>query len=500
MENGSSGASPRPPDNVKWGTPSNGPASLCDGLELMNWLERFVHEGRYSSVHRRTDPFQPLFQLPPLRCLVGPDAARSDPVARNHLKFLKRAGVDRSGIDFVEFNPDGNGTEDDVWFPYERGLFGWRSGNRWQTTGSRPWGEESLRNFSVRSGLPIDHAKTEHLWYEAALSIPDVHMFMTSRAEFLRKPFKDGVFIVDSTDGLAALGLHQRLNGRTLLPDPLTMEGIWPILRPELLSTETFLPELDRVQHQTRRSGSQKVFDLLASAAGRFNRCLAIRDHLIASYAIRGWAERTEEPAELVADFALQLSGLVDALLRAVNEALGRPIGSDMQVKTSRKELDKLSKGAPASLREVLLREDFEHFNWAVSKLRNTIHAQSLGKGIEGGAGRSGPIVILPVDISDGFEKNAAGLRNHARWIRDTPRQDAQGWRTHGSKIHGPIVVDDLLILAVGFIRGIVSEAPWPANGPDRRDSRPFRPKAEHHLLLSKLYGLERLWNPRLPD
>lgn len=465
----------------------------------MTWLERFVHEGRYSSVRRRADPFQPSFELPPLRCLVGPDAAGNDAVAREHLEFLKRAGADRSGIELVEFNPDGDGTEDDVWFPYDRGLFGWRSGDRWHTTGSRPWGEESFRNFSVRSGVSLEQAQAEHLWFEAALSLPDVHMFMTSRTEFLRNPFNDGVFTVDSTDGLASLGLHQRLSGRTLLPDPLTMEGFWPILRPELLSTETFLPELDRVQHQSRRSGSQKVFDLLASAAGRFSRCLAIRDHLIASYAIRGWAERTEEPAELVADFALQLSGLVDALLRAVNEALGMPIGSDMQVKTSRRDLDKLSKGAPLALREVLLREDFEHFNWAVSKLRNTIHAQGLGKGAEGGAGRRGPIVILPVDISDGFGKNAAGLGNHTRWIRTAPRQEAKGPRTHGSKIHAPIVVEDLLILAAGFIRVIVSETPWPAEGPDHRDGWPFRPKAQHHLLLSKLYGLERLVVPGPP-
>ncbi|GAA1129490.1 hypothetical protein GCM10009670_22590 [Citricoccus alkalitolerans] len=428
---------------------------------------------------------------------MGPDAAGNDAAVRGHLEFLKHAGVDLSGIDFVEFDPHGDGTEDDVWFPYETGLFGWRSGNLWHTSGSRPWREESLRDFRARSGLPREQAQAEHLWIEAARSVPDVHMFMTSQPEFLRKPFNDGVFTVDSSDGMAALGLHQRLSGRTILPGPIAMVGVWQIARPELLSTETFLPELDRVQHQTRRHGPPKVFDLLASASGRFSRCLAIRDRLIASYSIRGWAERTEDPAELVADFALQLSGLIDALLRAVNDALGRPIESDTQVKTSKNDLKKLSKGAPAALREALLQEDFKHFNWAVSKLRNTIHAQSLGKGTEGGVGRTGPTVALPVDISDGIRENAEALGSHDRWMKDPPLQGANGSRMRGARIHAPLVVEDLLVLAMGFIRRIVSATPWPADGPDLREGWRFRPKAHHHMLLSKLYGLEHLLDPQ---
>lgn len=461
----------------------------------MTWSAKFS-DGRRDKTrsHRNGTPFEPSFSLPTLRCLVHERALDGHGEIHDYFEFLDGVGPEASGIELVPFSDNVGEYEDGRWHHTTDGHFFWSDGQRWRRTSGVTNADELRQHFQLASDLAPEEALSLHRWFEAAIRLPQVSIFVTDSRPLLQRPFEEGVQMASPTEALGTIGLHMRLNAKAAVPTVGLSQFRMVLPDPQNWAAEELVPEINDLARLSWHPDGHMAMQLLAVTRHRMARCLTIRDELIASYVFDGWRKRVGEPADLLVDFALHLHGLIDALGRSLKRVTPELDSSVSDRNVWRVDiLQKIAAAAGGETAAVLLSEDFLAFRKTVALLRNTIHAVPPGRGTESGGDRTGPIVHPPEEDVREFLRHTQTLGLTSRWVREHPMMAANWSYEHAPRIDPIAMTDDLLGFAVSYLRTIVRDDPWEA----RHDQTP-REQAQPHLVgqtsyLPLLYGLGHL-------
>lgn len=466
----------------------------CSNGEV-TWSAKFS-DGRRDKTrsHRNGTPFEPSFSMPTLRCLVHDQALNGHAEIGDYFEFLDRVGPEASGIELVRFSDEIGELEDGYWHPTADGHFFWSDGVRWRTTRGLSYADEKRQQFQQVSGLAPEESLRVHRWFEAAVRIPQVSVFVTDSEPLLGRPFEFGVQMASPSEALGTIGLHMRLNAKAALPTVGSRKSRMILPDPQNWAADEFVPEIDNLARLTWHSEAHMALQLLAVTRLRMARCLTIRDHILATYVFNGWQRHLGEPADHLVDFALHLNGLIDALgrsLKRVTPELERSV-SDRNV-WREDAAQRIADAAGGDTATVLLSPEFQAFRRTVALLRNTIHSIPPGRGTEGGVGRTGPIVRPPEEDVQEFLEHAQTLGLTSRWVREHPRMVEDWTYDHAPRIDPIAMTDDLLGFAISYLRAIAQDDPWRR----RHDQEPRTREASflkgETSYLPLLYGLGHL-------
>lgn len=432
--------------------------------------------------------------MPTLRCLVHEHALDGHTVIRDYFNFLEEIGPEASGIELVRFSDEIGEHADGYWHPTADGHFYWSDGERWRRTSGVLHADEMRQQFQLDSGLGPEESLRLHRWFEAAIRLPQVSVFVTDSTPLLRRPFEQGVQMASPTEALGTIGLHMRLSAKATVPTVGSSNGRLVLPDPQEWAVEELVPEIGHLARFRWHPDGHMAMQLLAVTRHRMARCLTIRDQLVASYVFNGWRQRLGEPEDLLVDFALHLHGLIDALGRSVKRTTPELEAAVQDRNIWREDaLKKIAAAAGGETAALLLSSEFQAFRRIVALLRNTIHSSPPGGGTESGGDRTGPIVYPPREDVHEFLEHTQSLGMTSRWVRERPRIAAEWAYERPPRIDPIAMTDDLLGLAVSYLRRIAQDDPWGRRHDQdpRVEEQPFVTGQTSYLPL--LYGLGHL-------
>lgn len=218
-------------------------------------------------------------------------------------------------------------------------------------------------------------ARTRQIYAEIATAL-HADILVTDNEFALAKPNRLSAFAVGPRESLAIVGLHQRLRGIVAINRDL-FDGVLATWQVEHAQAWSMIPTLRDLFDHTFKSGDDAFLDLIRASGNRLKRVLDLRDRLLFESVHPNEPTLFGEPEALVEQIALNLSGMLDALARAMNVALGLDIRPANCSLARRDFQGKLSEPVQRILKEPVSVAVMT----LVRELRNTIHHEDLGGG-----------------------------------------------------------------------------------------------------------------------
>lgn len=210
------------------------------------------------------------------------------------------------------------------------------------------------------------------------------------------------------------------------------------------------------------------------------------RDYLIARHIVSGRRLPYASAEELLEHIATNLSGLFDAIARAINIALSLGMRSR---NCAFHRIDFRSR-LPKEVRDIANEPQFLALLDVIKVLRNTVHHEALGAGTASDHQRkSVPLAMVPLADSDEFLQAADTLRQTSRWVLQFPRTEE--FAQLGLGVYAFPAAEDLQALAVSKGRAILRAMAWPGDAPARESGYWETPEVLGQL--ARLYGLTEL-------
>lgn len=452
---------------------------------------KFQYKG---DLRREGHAFQPCFSWPPLRVVIDPNLAL-DHVEKRYFAFLRNGD---SGVIVLTRVFDGQFRsvgDYEVVFPGEESPG--RDATVRERTGDTITGRAAFNamnnilaafSWAQHAGFDPDEARDRQLDVEAAIAL-QADIYVTENAFALAQTLTGNVFACSVAEALAIIGLQQRLQGRITLdtgPIPMSVDVAWA----EYIQAWALLPktlELFALREDQPGQDTDRWKDLARVGRTRVERCLRARDQILGQSIHPNLALPFDTVDALVERMALNLSGMFDALARAVNAALSLGHRERSYSFTG----DRFRQALPPLLRQLVETDRHQALLKTISVLRNTIHHVALS-GASAGDDRgrvSENYVLLPTSEAQAFREQATDLNTTSRWI-------ASDVDEFGLLLRPAPLVDDLLCESVRLFEGLVSVTEWPGTADEtlriRRDDpgeywMHYTPTVS---LVSRLYGL----------
>lgn len=343
-------------------------------------------------------------------------------------------------------------------------------------------------NWAFASGYDPDDARDRHLDVEAAIALK-ADIYVTEHRFALSQQFTRNVFACSPREAMAVVGLHQRLQDRLLVNSGVFAETL-DLSAAEYVQAWGLLPNTLKLfaRETPLQSDAARWKDLVRVARVRLERCLRARDQILVRSIHPSLSFPFDSNDALVERIALNISGMFDALARAIKEALSLPLRED-QCALSRSEFRRL---LPESVKNLLGTQKNVALMRAVADLRNTIHHEALSHAAQGDS--RGNVeenyVVLPASNAQDFRSWATTLGSTSRWI-------ASDFDDFGLLLRAVPLVEDLMMQSVSLFESVVAQVEWPGteNAQLRvREDDPvewrmhFTPTV---TLVSALYGLK---------
>ncbi|WP_415853342.1 hypothetical protein [Sinomonas sp. G460-2] len=344
-------------------------------------------------------------------------------------------------------------------------------------------------NWARHAGLDPDEARDRQMDVEAAIAL-QADVYVTDNAFALTQTPTGNVFACTADEALAIIGLHQRLQGRIAVDTdsiPTTLDLPWA----EYIQAWALLPNtLNLFALRANQPGQDTDHwkDLARVGRTRVERCLRSRDQILVQSIHPNLALPFDTVDALVERVALNLSGMFDALARAINAALslGREERSCSFTRGDFKQalLPLLQQPVGTDRHKALL--------GVISVLRNTIHHIALS-GASAGDSR-GPVsesyVLLPASEAQKFRRHATTLNTTPRWI-------ASDFDEIGLLLRPVQLIEDLIDESIPLFEELISKTEWPGTVDETPGIRRDDP-GEYWMyytptvsLVSRLYGLK---------
>ncbi|MET3142491.1 UNVERIFIED_ORG: hypothetical protein ABIB13_002208 [Arthrobacter sp. UYEF2] len=338
------------------------------------------------------------------------------------------------------------------------------------------------------SGYDPNEARERHLDVEAAIALK-ADIYVTDNRFALSQQLTGNVFSCSPREAMAIVGLHQRLQDRLLINSGVFAETL-DLTAAEYVEAWGLLPNTLRLfSLQTpEEAEAARWKDLVRVARVRLERCLRARDQIL----VRSIHPRVSFPFDgndaLVERVSLNISGMFDALARAIREGLSLPVRDD-QCAFNKRDFKRV---LPAGIKNLIGTPKNVALMKAVADLRNTIHHEALSHAAQGDS--RGNVeenyVVLPASNAQDFRGWAGTLGATSRWI-------ATDFDDFGLNLRAVPLVEDLMKQSVSLFEAIVAQVEWPGTiNPELRvrEDEPvewwmhFTPTV---TLVSALYGLE---------
>lgn len=344
---------------------------------------------------------------------------------------------------------------------------------------------EAAFNWAEHWNLDPEQARTRQIYPEIATALR-ADILVTDNEFALAKPNRRWVFSVNPRESLAVIGLHQRLQDSVIINREL-FDGVLATWQVEHTQAWSMIPALRDLLDQTYESGNAAFLDLVRTSGNRLKRVLDVRDRLLFESVHPNEPTLFGESEVLVEQIALNLSGMLDALARALNAALELGCRS-ANCSLARSDFQRrLSEPVQRILEEP---ESAAIMN-LVRELRNTIHHEDLGSGGEGD--QSGRTTARLVSVDD----------DTAALIRETSTLlDREGsWVAHDlgqfRLMLRPVpLVEDVIRCVTQLIQRLADAVDWPpreprTEAPDESDSRNWAKYAPTIEVVNLIYGIE---------
>lgn len=308
-------------------------------------------------------------------------------------------------------------------------------------------------NWAQVDGLDPDEARDRQLDVEAAIALK-ADIYVTDNRFALTQRLNRGVFACSPSEAMAIVGLHQRLRGRLAVDTDVIPQSLglpeseyvqaWALLPKTLdLFARRVLPPADPTRWK----------DLVRVAHVRLERCLRARDQILVRSIRPNLSFPFDSNDALMERIALNLSGMFDALARAINAI--NPLESD-ETKCSFIK-DDFRARLPAPVKDVVATSDNLALLRAISILRNTIHHVALSHAAEddGRGTVSENYVVLPTSDTKKFRQHVATLRKTSHWI-------AKDFDEFGLILRPVPLIEDLMAQSVLLFETVVWKVDWP--------------------------------------
>lgn len=439
-------------------------------------------------MRREPLPFQLTITSSPLRIHLDP-AAELDDVECAYFELLARHCGD-SHIEFAEIDLSPSGELSSGVWSVDRTVVGpdGQYGLHRQVNGleqgrtTRDHVDEFAMELADHHSIDPERALQAQLRYDTAHSA-DVDLYVTTLEPVWGYRVDDAMFVCRPPEALAVVGLFQRLHGHLWVRGGLDRNLATG--QAEFATVLALVPEL---QDMFPRVGTdpeswKPTASLLRSARTRLERILNDRDQLIARHLLSGRPAPLAGPEALLERIALNISGLFDALARAINRAL------DLGVNPRHCSFLKgpLPARLPAPLPTATAAMDLKGLLRVIGFLRNTIHQVNLGPGAYSDRARGlEPMVSIPSDDAADFFEALAPFPQLKWWTVGAPDD-------YGLHLRPLPFLEDLLPLVIDAFRRILAVTPWPGHAnPDRF----WYDQPELHDQLRRLYGLGSKHHP----
>lgn len=343
-------------------------------------------------------------------------------------------------------------------------------------------------NRASASGYDPDAARERHLDVEAAIALK-ADIYVTDNRFALSQQLTRNVFACSPREAMAIVGLHQRLQDRLLINSGVFAETL-DLTAAEYVESWGLLPNtLKLFSLQTPgKAEAARWKDLVRVARVRLERCLRARDQILVRSIHPSVSFPFDSNDALVERIALNISGMFDALARAINEALSLQVRDD-QCALNKRDFKRL---LPVGIKNLIGTPKNIALMKAVADLRNTIHHEALSHAAQGDS--RGNVeenyVVLPATNAEAFRSWARTLGVTSRWI-------ATDFDDFGLNLRAVPVVEDLMKHTVSLFEAVVAQVEWPGTTNEElsvREDEPvewwmhFTPTV---TLVSALYGLE---------
>lgn len=427
----------------------------------MRWPEDFAYHEQDYSPNSLPLPFVVRAEMSRLRLVIDADARLS---ARHRSYFELLATREGSGVDLLDVSLPGDapaGTDSwrlrEVDGTYSLELVTEESRSLRRV---RPHLNTFVDRLATERGLPRDAAFRAHARYEAAFAL-DTDLFVSDREPLFGWRRDGRMFSCRPQEAMAVLGLYQRLHG------PVHLLGRIPIrcraYETAMEASYALLPEMHGLFDRAGVASAEwaKATSMLVSARTRVERVLHDRDHLIARSMVAGRNLPFSTAEALVERIALNLSGLFDALARAINLAMGLGV-ADHRCSFKRKDFRRTLPGR--GLQEAAGDAQLQALLEVLALLRNTIHHEALGAGMSTDRRADRflePLAVLPLAESEKFRGECQRLGRTSRWLLDLPGS-VDG--DLGAMARALPMAEDLLELAISHCRRILQVADWPGH------------------------------------
>lgn len=441
-------------------------------------------------LRREGHAFHPQITWPDLRVVVDP-ATQLDQVAARYMQTLRSRLI---GVRIFQ-----EGTPDSVELqtfhvPEDRhsgdGVVVLRQeeGTGMHSLFSLENNVQAAYNWAAHYGLNPEEARARQIFLEVAAAL-NADILITDNAYALVKPNRRSPLAATPAESLAVIGLHQRLQGRVVVSDAF-LDGVLQTSQVEHAQAWSLMSALRDLFDRTYQEGPA-LLDLVRACGDRLKRVLNIRDRLLFGSIHPSKSNLYGEPEVLVEQIALNLSGMLDALARALNIALQL----DAVPKHCSLGDKRFTRRLPPDARAILLDPRNQKLIDLVTALRNTIHHLDLGSGAEGDChGRiTAQLVAVDNDTAEKVREVAAILGREDSWIApDLPEL---------SLILRPVpLTEDIIERCVAIVQHLAAKIDWPGEH-EQRHQRPeedpsdwarYGPTLE---IISRLYGLNPVVN-----
>lgn len=436
-------------------------------------------------LRREGHAFHPQITWPDLRVVVDP-ATELDQVTSRYIQTLRSR---RTGVRiFHEGSPD-SVELDTFHVPEDR-----RNGNGVvvlrHERGTGMHGLFSLENnvqaaynWAAHYGLDPEEARARQIFPEIAAAL-NADMLITDNTFALARSNRRSLFAATPAESLAVIGLHQRLQGRVVVNDAF-LDGVLSTWQAEHAEAWLLISGLRDLFDRTYQEDNE-FLELVRACGGRLKRVLDLRDRLLFESIHPSKASLFGEPEVLVEQIALNLSGMLDALARALNTALR------LRVEQNRCSLRNkgFTQQLPPAARSILHDTGSRKLMDLIAAIRNTIHHLDLGAGGEGDSrGRTtAQYVAVDKNTAEKVRQAAATLGREDSWIaHDLPELDLM--------VRPVPVIEDLIERCVAIVQQLAAVIDWPGDRGQRQPRREGDPSDWSRYgatleIIRRLYGL----------
>lgn len=343
-------------------------------------------------------------------------------------------------------------------------------------------------NWASAGGYDPEEARVRHLDVEAAIALK-ADIYVTDDRFALSQQLTGNVFACSPREAMAIIGLHQRLQDRLLVNSGPFAETL-DLAAAEYVQAWGLLPNSVKLfsLQAPGETEAAKWKDLVRVARVRLERCLRARDQILVRSIQPAVSFPFDSSDALVERIALNISGMFDALARAIKEALSLQVRED-QCALNKRDFKRL---LPDGIKNLIGTPKNVALLRAIADLRNTIHHEALSHAAQGDS--RGNVeenyVVLPASNAQDFRALAGTLGVTSRWIAN----DSDDF---GVCLKAVPLVEDLMEQSVSLFEAIVAQVEWPGTTIYEHRVREDEPVewwmhyAPTVTLVSALYGLQ---------